>query len=159
MKDYMICTGIAPELTVAESSVLSLLDPEGDVRIIQGGCTALILSSLKRTEWNVILRDYPELLRITDDRGNCIFSVDFEDDSPGHVLNDQVMFGNVVTADGYAIATILLEPDEDIDPTRKLLEVLGQGLNRLAETEQMALAVLRRDGKIRQRIRHRIVRI
>ena len=157
MKEYMICTGLAPELTASYTSALRLLDPEGDIRIIQGGCSSLILSSLTKEEWDVIVREYPELLRITDDRGNVVFSVTFENESPGHVLEDQVAFGNTVTADGYATATILLDPDQDVDTAQMLKEALGKGLNRLAETEQMALAVLYRNETNRHRVRHRIV--
>ena len=159
MKKTVICTPMAPSLTLSEGSALPLLDAGNDIRILQGGYSALVLSSLTGEEWNQILRDYPQLLGITNDRGEPVFSIGFDNEGPGCVMDDHVVFGNVVTDDGYATATILLQPEEDTNPGQLLLDKLGTGLNRLAETEQMALAVLYGPGKIQRNIRHRIVRL
>lgn len=159
MKKTVICTPMAPSLTLSEGPVLSLLDPGNDIRILQGGYSALVLSSLTGEEWNRILRDYPQLLDITDDRGDTVFGIEFDNEGPGCVMDDHVVFGNVVTDDGYATATVLLQPETDTNPGQLLLDKLGTGLNRLAETEQMALAVLYGPGTIPRSIRHRIVRL
>ena len=159
MKKTVICTPMAPALTLSEESALSLLDSGNDIRILQGGYSALVLSSLTGEEWNRILRNYPQLLDITDDRGEAVFGIEFDNEGPGSVLDDRVVFGHVVTDDGYATATVLLQPETDTNPGQLLLDKLGTGLNRLAEVEQMALAVLYGPGKIPRNIRHRIVRL
>ena len=158
MKEYFICTGMAPETILTEEPALSLVDPGRNIRILQGGCAAVVISSLTGSEWNRILKEYPELLKITDDQGNEIFRVNFDNEKPGYVKDNEVVFGNVLTGDGYATVTILLEPDEDMDPGQALLDVLGTGLNRLAEAEQMMLAVLPVKDRSRP-IRNRIVRL
>ena len=88
-----------------------------------------------------------------------MFGIEFDNEGPGSVPDDRVVFGNVVTDDGYATATVLLQPETDTNPGQLLLEKLGTGLNRLAETEQMALAMLYGPGTIPRNIRHRIVRL
>ena len=158
MKEYYICSGMAPETILAEEPALNLVDPERNIRILQGGYAALVISSLTGNEWNRILKEYPELLKITDDQGNEIFRVGFDSEGPGYVKGNEVVFGNVLTGSGYATATILLEPREDMDPGQALLDVLGTGLNRLAEAEQMILAVLPSKDRSRP-IRNRIVRL
>ncbi len=158
MKEYYICSGMAPETILTEEPALSLVDPERNIRILQGGYAALVISSLTGNEWNRILKEYPELLKITDDQGNEIFRVGFDSEGPGYVKGNEVVFGNVLTGSGYATATILLEPREDMDPGQTLLDVLGTGLNRLAEAEQMILAVLPAKDRSRP-IRNRIVRL
>lgn len=92
MKITVICTPMAPALTLSEGSALALLDPGNDLRILQGGCSALVLSSLTGEEWNRILRDYPQLLDITADRRNPVFGVEFDNEGPGSVLDDRGCF-------------------------------------------------------------------
>ncbi len=161
MKKTMICTGMAPAVAVSDSPALKLLDPEGDVRVLLSGHSAVVLSSLKGAEWNRILQEYPALLEITDDRGQYVFSVGFDNSGSGSVSSEEVIFGNVVTLDGYATITILLDPDLEAgsDPLQVLKKFLSEGLNRLSEVEQTALAVLLREESRKRKIRYRILRL
>jgi hypothetical protein len=127
------------------------------IRAIIMGPTCTVFSSLKLNEWKWIQDHNSDFLRITDERGKLSFSVALSDDMPGQIEDDKVVFGCTPSQDGYAIITVLLDP-EDNDPEKLIIDKLSEGLMKLAMVESMALTAFRRAEDKNRSIRSRIIR-
>ena len=144
-------------LEISDQDSLSRTLTEENVRILEAGYFAIVYSSLKAEEWKWILMHYPDLLQILDENGRDVFRVEFDARKPGCVMDDRVQFGRMITGDGYATVTVMVDADEETDKAEFIRESMETGLNRLAEVEQMALAFLPESRG--RTVRSRIVRL
>jgi len=159
MEEYFFVTPLVPEMEIFDESRLSGWVTEERVRVLEAGFFAIIYSSLKAEEWQWILLNCPEILRVRDEQGREVFRVEIAPEGPGRVLEDLVSFSRKVSSDGYPVASVLLDPDSDIDNAEVLLKIFREPLNRLGEIEQMALVMLPESMRQGRVIRSRIARL
>jgi len=127
------------------------------IRAIIMGPTCTVFSSLKLKEWKWIRDHHSDFLKITDERGKISFSVELSDDMPGHIEDDRVVFGCMPSQDGYAIITVLLDPEAE-EPEKLITDKLSEGIMKLAMVESMAMMAFRRVEDKSRTIRTRIIR-
>ena len=127
------------------------------IRAIIMGPTCTVFSSLKLNEWKWIQSHHSDFLKITDERGKISFSVGLSDDMPGQIEDDKVVFGCMPTQDGYAIITVLLDPEDD-EPEKLITDKLSEGIMKLAMVESMAMTAFRRAEDKNRVIRSKIIR-
>ena len=97
------------------------------------GCACIILSSLSLEDLMRYCVYHPDALRMKDDKGEEIFSIDL-DDSPGSISSEGAVFSNVSTGDGKATITCLISPKMK-DRREMILDKYGTALRRLDELE------------------------
>lgn len=127
------------------------------IRAIIMGPTCTVFSSLKLDEWKWIQSNHSDFLKIADERGNVSFSVELSNDMPGYIEDNKVVFGCTPSQDGYAIITVLLDPENE-EPEKLVTASLSEGIMKLAMIESMALTAFRRAGDRNRVIRSKIIR-
>lgn len=127
------------------------------IRAIIMGPTCTVFSSLKLDEWKWIQSNHADFLKITDERGKVSFSVELSSDMPGNIEDNKVVLGCTPSLDGYAIVTVLLDPENE-EPEELVAARLSEGIMKLAMVESMALTAFRRAGDRNRVIRSKIIR-
>ena len=112
---------------------------------------------MKLNEWKWIQANHSDFLKITDERGKLSFAVELSDDMPGHIDDDIVIFGCKPSQDGYAIITVLFDPEDD-EPEKLITSKLSEGIMKLAMVESMAMTAFRRADDKNRVIRTKIIR-
>ena len=141
-----------------EDDILGRIIRERDVRAVIIGCACVIYSSLKLEELIWVRSHYPDILNLIGEDGQPYFTVGYEADMPGCIIPDGVTFGKRTDRDGYACATVVLDPEHP-DPETLIYEKLSDSLQMLGEVETMVLAILRRRGDASRRIRTNILKV
>lgn len=146
-------------VSLSSSTLLRQLitSEQESVRAIIMGPTCTVFSSLKLNEWKWIQANHSDFLKITDERGKLSFAVELSDDMPGHIDDDIVIFGCKPSQDGYAIITVLFDPEDD-EPEKLITSKLSEGIMKLAMVESMAMTAFRRADDKNRVIRTKIIR-
>ena len=107
---------------------------EEKVKVCIMGCAAVIVSSVKLEDWQLVEKYAPEMLKIVDEDGNTVFTVR-TDSGPGRCIKEEVVWGEAAEPDGKATVTLLI--DSDIDDKREaVMETCGSALLDLMEIEK-----------------------
>ena len=109
------------------------------------GCACVVVSSLTPEQIESAKRYAPEVLNLTDETGEEVYSLDIEKGQPGRVDDDEAVYSECKTADGKATITILIDPEGE-DKARMVQEQLGASLLKLHRLEEQILE--RMDGII-----------
>ena len=107
------------------------------------GCACVVVSSLTPEQIESAKRYAPEVLKLTNETGEEMYSLDIEKGQPGRVDDDEAVYSECKTADGMATITILIDPEGE-DKARMVQEQLGASLLKLHRLEEQILE--RMDG-------------
>ena len=122
-----------------KESMISEMTAAG-ARALIAGCACIIRSKLTPEEIEKFSIYHPEALKMADEDGNVIFTLDV-DEGPGCMTREGAVFSRATTSDGKATITILIDPECE-DRKGKVLEAVGPGFSLLDELEEHLLAML-----------------
>lgn len=114
---------------VRMSSIVKM-DNAAEVLIV--GSAAVLRSKYKLEDWQTALRFDPDL-GLYDDNDDPIFKV-FVEEGPGSLNDNGVVFSEVPDENGYAVATVIIDPS-DADKRELVKKKCGLALLRLREVE------------------------
>ena len=103
-------------------------------KVIIAGNACVLLSALMLDEIKELRQNHPEALSLKDGMGKTILTIDLDQDSAGHVAEDQVVFGPTASREGKATITLLIDPEEE-DIVGMIREKIGNSLMKLTELE------------------------
>lgn len=103
-------------------------------KVIIAGNACVLLSALMLDEIKELRQNHPEALFLKDGMGKTILTIDLDQDSAGHVAEDQVVFGPTTSREGKATITLLIDPEEE-DIVGMIREKIGDSLMKLTELE------------------------
>ena len=103
-------------------------------KVIIAGNACVLLSALMLDEIKELRQNHPEALFLKDGMGKTILTIDLDQDSAGHVAEDQVVFGPTASREGKATITLLIDPEEE-DIVGMIREKIGDSLMKLTELE------------------------
>lgn len=118
--------------TVRISSIVKM-DNANDPQVTIAGSAAVVRSGYKLDQWKRALKFEPELA-IYDDNDEKVFAA-FVEDGPGSLTSDGVVFSSVPDQNGYAVATLILDPTEE-DKETMVKDKIGLGLINLKQMEK-----------------------
>ena len=112
----------------------SIVKADNAAEIIITGSAAVVKSAYKLADWKKVLKYNPDFGLFDEDSGEPIFKA-FVEEGPGAMDNLGIMFSEIPTAEGYACATIVLDPTEE-DKETLVKESLGNALLNLINLEE-----------------------
>lgn len=101
-----------------------------EIRVL--GCAAVVISGILLEDWKKVFADHPEAV-VCDEQGETVFRA-LTEAGPGYLHDDRIVFSTFPTAEGYACATIVIDPEAE-DKTEVIERRLGTGLLNLMEME------------------------
>ena len=111
----------------------SIVKNDNAAEVVIAGSCAVIKSKFKLEDWMTALRYDPDL-GLYNDCDESIFKV-FIDEGPGSMNDHGVVFSDVADDNGYAIATVLIDPS--IENKKEFIkEKIGLALLRLKKVEE-----------------------
>lgn len=134
--------------SVRMSSIVKMDNAAGP-KIILMGSAAVVKSGYKLDQWKKALKFEPDL-GIYDDNDEKTFGV-FVEEGPGSLNSNGVVFSDVANEDGYAVATILVDPTQE-NKKEFVLDQIGLGLHNLKMLENSLDEVIRDAEKYEQEI-------
>lgn len=121
------------ELGCGESvRMSSIVKADNAAEICIAGTAAVLKSKFKLADWITALKFDPDL-GLYDENDEPIFKV-FVDEGPGSLNNNGVVFSAVPNDEGYAVATIILDPTAE-NKRELVKDKQGLALLRLREVE------------------------
>ncbi len=121
------------------------------------GCACVIFSSLTPDEITLFKTLHPEALKETDEESGTTFSITIAE-GPGHVSPEEVTYSRILSADGKATITLLLDPEMN-DPIRVVKQNIGSSLKRLFAMEERLVALLPKLKEEEQELNRQITRM
>ena len=118
----------------------SIVKMDNAAEILIAGTAAVLRSKYKLSDWRTALKYEPDL-GLYDEEDNSIFKV-FVEEGPGSLNTNGVVFSDVPDENGFAIATILLDPTAE-DKKEIVKSNQGLALLRLKEIEDNLESVLK----------------
>lgn len=113
---------------------------ENTAKVYILGAAAVVISSVKLKDWELVEKYAPEALKIVDEEGEPLFRVATATGT-GSMNCYGVVWGTHVTEEGHATVTILL--DEEVENKKEaVMDVIGTALLDLAEIENALPKVL-----------------
>ncbi len=109
-------------------------------RAVVVGCACVVFSRLTIEELKNYKNYHPEALKMVDedDKSKVVFTIDI-DEGPGHIFQDEAVFGDAETPDGHATITVLIDPAAE-DKPGLIREKFGIALLRLEELEEQLIS-------------------
>jgi len=108
-------------------------------RVVIAGTACIVNSKLSVKELEDFTHFHPEALILRNEAGEEVFSIGVID-GPGCLESDHAMYSSVESAQGKAVMTILLDPDEE-DKLSLVMDTFGSALLRLEELENQLLGM------------------
>ena len=106
---------------------------ENTVKVYILGAAAVVISSVKLKDWELVEKYAPEALKILNEKGEPVFKVATATGT-GSMNCYGVVWGTYVSEEGYATVTILL--DEEVENKKEaVMDVIGTALLDLAGIE------------------------
>lgn len=112
-----------------------------NARALLMGCACVVMSRLTLEQLEKYCIYLPEELKLKNEEGEVIYTIDFSDETPGRVTDDMTVYSRAVTEDGRPTATILIGP-ECTDRENAIMETIGLGLALLETLECRLEAML-----------------
>ena len=139
-----------------ECRLASIVKMDNAAQIVIAGASAVLTSSVKRSDWERIAKLSPESLAMEEeDSDEVVFRVGL-DDGPGSANEYGVMFGSATNQEGKATVTILLDPEAE-DKVELVRENVGQAILYLNELEKAVPEILENVDKMEKEINEHIV--
>ena len=113
------------------------------------GCACVITSRLTCEQYEMYSRYHPEALKMADEDGNVIFTVEIDQDGPGSILPDKACFSRTKTPDGKATITVVIDPEIE-EKVKVITERFGSALLHLEELEEH---LLEKAGELEEEVR------
>lgn len=127
----------------------SIVKADNAAEVIIVGSAAVLKSKYKLEDWKVALKFDPDL-GLYDESDDPIFKV-FVEEGPGSVCSNGIVFSEVPDENGYAIATVIIDPT--IENKKEIIkEKQGLALLRLREVEDALEEVIEEAKKNEQEI-------
>lgn len=117
--------------SVRMSSIVKM-DNAAETKVLVMGSCAVLKSRYKLEQWQKALKYEPDL-GIYDDNDEKVFGV-FIEEGPGALNANGVVFSSVADEDGYAVATLIIDPTEE-NKLEVVREKVGLGLINLKQVE------------------------
>ena len=108
-------------------------------RVIIAGTACIVNSKLTVKELDDFTHFHPEALTLRNEAGEEIFSIEVVD-GPGRLEPDHAAYSSVESAQGKAVMTIILDPEEE-DKLSLVRDTFGPALLRLEELENQLLGM------------------
>ena len=102
------------------------------------GCVCVVVSSLTPEQLESAKRYAPEVLKLTDETGDVVYSLDIDKNQPGNVMKETALYSDCKSADGKATITIILDPEVE-DKAQLVHDSLGADLLKLDRLERQIL--------------------
>lgn len=142
--------GVGSEVRI--TSVVKM-DNAATVHVVANA--AVLFSSVTLEDWKRALK-YDPRLGVYNDDDEIEFAVSIDENSPGSIDSNGVIFSGSTDKDGHATVTILLSPDVE-DKVAAVAEQIGPALMDLKTLEDSMPEVLADAKKFEEEIRNSIV--
>lgn len=119
----------------SEARLTSIVKADCAAEILVMGDAAVVKSSVKLEDWKKVLKYCPDIGITDEDTGETVFKVFVDENSPGSLTKHGCVFGGRTDSDGYAMATIMIDPNEE-NREEAVKELLGLPLVDLNSIEE-----------------------
>ncbi len=107
---------------------------ENTAKIYIMGAAAVLVSGVKREDWELVEKYAPEMMKIVDEENEPVFRIS-TGTGGGSVNQHGIVWGSYLGEEGQATVTVLL--DEEVDDKKAAVsDIMGSALLDLMEVEK-----------------------